>query len=659
MMKIPVVINNFNQFENVREMAKVLLNQNVPVIIIDNASSYIPLLSWYEQIKNEVEIIRNKQNFGHLAFYSILAHRFEKPVFYTDSDIILNPKMPENWQEIMLELYEKHKKKISLALKIDDIPKHYPFRNEAIRNERKWWRNKIQNKPLKLYVADTDTTFSLINPREFSYQSIRIGGDFTAKHSSWYQNPKFLTSEQIYYINSLSTVTQYSKMMKKMIKLSENKISCVMCTYGRFQCVERSISMFLDQDYPNKELIIFNTAPVELKLSEALENKGIVVVNNEISYETGKPYTNIGDVRGDSLHHVTGNIYVCWDDDDLYLPFHLSMNIKHLLASGKKAFKPKKSYFSRNGGKTFEYCENNMEASILVFMDVVKSIGMRKETGSEHLGWLEKLRDDKQIVEDQDVTPFESYCFNWGDSFAPHKQSGNIGDPNNFENHKKHSIDFGDRPLRRIGVSQYYQNILYFSNDPVLKLILRKYIKGMEKTKFDPQNVDLYATHMPMLEALVEFKKKLGNVVEFGMGNYSTKFLLQHSEHLVSFEMQSSDWYQAMLRNVFESKCSKCKIKWTPIWSLNDLHCYKLANQMFQEVDLVFVDGHQDTRPECANQFMNKAETIIMHDTEYDYGWKRLKIEGYYSFDFKKFSNWTTVLTKNQEFHKYLVENYA
>ena len=37
------------------------------------------------------------------------------------------------------------------------------------------------------------------------------------------------------------------------------KISAVMCTYGRFSCVERAMNCFLAQTYPNKELIIYNT----------------------------------------------------------------------------------------------------------------------------------------------------------------------------------------------------------------------------------------------------------------------------------------------------------------------------------------------------------------------------------------------------------------
>ena len=45
-----------------------------------------------------------------------------------------------------------------------------------------------------------------------------------------------------------------------------------------------------------------------------------------------------------------------------------------------------------------------------------------------------------------------SYCFNWSDphEIAGHKQSGAIGSPNNFENHKEASKDYALRPLLRL-----------------------------------------------------------------------------------------------------------------------------------------------------------------------------------------------------------------
>jgi hypothetical protein len=59
-----------------------------------------------------------------------------------------------------------------------------------------------------------------------------------------------------------------------------------------------------------------------------------------------------------------------------------------------------------------------------------------------------------------------SYCFNWSDTHevAGHKQSGAIGSPNNFENHKEASKDYAKRPLVKLSKDElnsvygkYYQ----------------------------------------------------------------------------------------------------------------------------------------------------------------------------------------------------------
>jgi hypothetical protein len=65
------------------------------------------------------------------------------------------------------------------------------------------------------------------------------------------------------------------------------------------------------------------------------------------------------------------------------------------------------------------------------------------ETGKEGLGWYTKMRDNRELNE-QDKYYLPSYCFNWNDGAdmnAPHKQSGDINNPDNFNNHKKASID--------------------------------------------------------------------------------------------------------------------------------------------------------------------------------------------------------------------------
>lgn len=267
--------------------------------------------------------------------------------------------------------------------------------------------------------------------------------------------------------------------MNKNFKTKTPKVSAVCCTYGRFTCIERSLSMFLDQDYKNKELIIFNTALIPLILDESLENSNIRVVNNHLNYQTGLDYTNIGDVRRDALTHATGEVYICWDDDDTFAPPHISRGIKKLIECGKRAWKPKSSLFSRDAGKTYEYCENQMEASILVDINVIRNeCNFKPETGSEHLSWIDYLRySDEFYIED--ITDTEYYAFVWGEPTAGHKQSGNINSPTNFEDHKKASTDFkpGEK-LRKIDVTKYYYN-------------MADHIKDIEKRNYFIKTIDI------------------------------------------------------------------------------------------------------------------------------------------------------------------------
>jgi hypothetical protein len=70
------------------------------------------------------------------------------------------------------------------------------------------------------------------------------------------------------------------------------------------------------------------------------------------------------------------------------------------------------------------------------------------------------LRDEGQLNENN--TKFvPSYCFNWSDpsEVAGHKQSGDIDNPNNFENHKNASGDVADSPL--VGLSSEDLQIVY------------------------------------------------------------------------------------------------------------------------------------------------------------------------------------------------------
>jgi glycosyltransferase involved in cell wall biosynthesis len=221
------------------------------------------------------------------------------------------------------------------------------------------------------------------------------------------------------------------------------KVTAIMCTYGRFSCVERALNCFLAQTYPNKELIIYNTDTESPYLDPNcdLTPYGVVIINSNRDTLTKQPYTNVGAIRRDALVFASGDYVVTWDDDDIFLPFFMQQAVERMAETGLPSFKPEKSFFY--SGDNLRLVRNTLEASVVASINKVMEYGYLLETGKEGLGWYTKLRDNKELNE-YDTYYVPSYCFNWNDGQemkAPHKQSGDINNPNNFENHKKHSLD--------------------------------------------------------------------------------------------------------------------------------------------------------------------------------------------------------------------------
>ena len=226
-----------------------------------------------------------------------------------------------------------------------------------------------------------------------------------------------------------------------------------MCTYGRFECVERAMNCFLAQTYPNKELIIYNTdvdhydkiLPKNHNIYDPYEilliNTNIIIVNSNTDSLTQKPYTNVGAIRRDALMLATGDYVVTWDDDDVFLPHFMQQAIDGMERTSLPFFKPEQSFFY--SGNNLRLVMNTLEASVVGDINKVREYGYLLETGKEGLGWYTKARDNKELDEHEKFY-IPSYCFNWNDGDqmkAPHKQSGDIDNPNNFENHKASSLD--------------------------------------------------------------------------------------------------------------------------------------------------------------------------------------------------------------------------
>ncbi|MFF2847398.1 glycosyltransferase [Streptomyces sp. NPDC058001] len=110
-------------------------------------------------------------------------------------------------------------------------------------------------------------------------------------------------------------------------------VSCLMVTKDRPALAERAIQCFLAQTYPNKELVVVDDSP-----DDALEQHVQGLDDPRIRYHRlppdGQP---LGALRNIAVDRAAGT-YVCqWDDDDLYDPERVEVQVAAVLALGAEA----------------------------------------------------------------------------------------------------------------------------------------------------------------------------------------------------------------------------------------------------------------------------------------------------------------------------------
>ena len=213
---IPIIINNFNRYTFLKELIDSLNDRGYHnIYIIDNNSSYPPLLEYYKTIPQEKLFLLN-ENLGHLSFiHSGIYKKFRNRFFvYTDSDILLPPECPQNILEHFYNILTNtpHAIKVGCALKIDDIPDHYAPKKNVQKYERQFWNNPLGQ---DIFKAVIDTTFALYKPNIrvgtwFIGDSFRVAGNYACKHQPWYIDTNNIPEEENYY---MKTATRSSHLV--------------------------------------------------------------------------------------------------------------------------------------------------------------------------------------------------------------------------------------------------------------------------------------------------------------------------------------------------------------------------------------------------------------------------------------------------------------
>lgn len=223
-------------------------------------------------------------------------------------------------------------------------------------------------------------------------------------------------------------------------------ITAITCTRGRHSLLEKTLGYILSQDYKHLlYYVIFNNSPTIQELAEdySTPNKKIILVNQYQYSQTQAPYTSMDQIFSDAMLYVPRETEVVtfFDDDDVFLPSHISEGMKgyyEAKARGKLAYKPYYSLIQTKEG--IEKIHNMAEPSFFVNKKHIDKYGFNSHSSAYHHQWINPLLLDNLLH--SPIEGASTFIYQWvGGVFHI---SGDGENPDNLKRHNDRELDEGD-----------------------------------------------------------------------------------------------------------------------------------------------------------------------------------------------------------------------
>jgi hypothetical protein len=186
------------------------------ITLLDNNSTYPPLLEYYEEIKDICDVRFLGKNLGSQALWKQDDKSLRSaPFIYTDPDILPDDECPYDLVDFLVKAALAHSAdlrsswnggrihKIGPGLKITDIPDCYALKDKVIWWESQFWKPQLKHvayRGVDIYDAAIDTTMALyLDDGPFNLAAVRVGHPYVARHTAWYIDSANPTEEQAYY----------------------------------------------------------------------------------------------------------------------------------------------------------------------------------------------------------------------------------------------------------------------------------------------------------------------------------------------------------------------------------------------------------------------------------------------------------------------------
>lgn len=210
------------------------------------------------------------------------------------------------------------------------------------------------------------------------------------------------------------------------------KVSCYCLTYGRPSCLEEAIESFHKQDYEGpKELIILNDrADQEL----VYDHPDVKVINLKERINT------LGAKHNECIRHCSGDILMCWDDDDIFLPHRISYSVQRM---NKGVFHTRNGY-SEDAEKKYSIFPPSAVAhsTHALARDLFERIGGYPDTDHVAVDQMFMQRITQAVGDYSQEVPIDDifYVYRWN-TVTTYHTSGVPSDTTNVSDITKAKVD--------------------------------------------------------------------------------------------------------------------------------------------------------------------------------------------------------------------------
>lgn len=211
------------------------------IILVDFNSTYPPLLDYFHTSglrvwpmgidgpSGQFFNIRNTHRIdlggGFVTHANLPTIGLEVSEFYAVSDCDCIP-CEDTPKDLLVHLAQAHFEldiyKAGPALRLDDLPEHYPYRDDVRRGESTYWQRQVAP---GWWDAAIDTTLAVYRGdwwHQPSRGSVRSDHPYVVRHHTWYSDLRNLPEDERYYCAHATTAANaYRNSMRALGRSAE------------------------------------------------------------------------------------------------------------------------------------------------------------------------------------------------------------------------------------------------------------------------------------------------------------------------------------------------------------------------------------------------------------------------------------------------------